>query len=92
MDSSLVMIDAASVALSFIPDGLKTTIQSRHDMYEDGVFSYVWFEAKAFPDILLDSEASSTSDIVAINNAGLCRNSSPMCYMRYCMIFSSVGC
>ena len=55
-------------------------------------FFYVWFQAKGFPDILLDNEASSTSDMVAINNAAVCRNSDPVCYMRCCMIFSIVSC
>ena len=36
-------------------------------------FSHVWFQAKAFPDILLDSEASRTSNMGAINNAAVCR-------------------
>jgi hypothetical protein len=55
-------------------------------------FSHVWFQAKAFPDILLVSEASSTSDMGAINNAAVCRNSDTVCYVRCCMIFSSVRC
>jgi hypothetical protein len=55
-------------------------------------FFNAWFQAKAFPHILLDSEASSTSDMGAINNAAVCRNSDPVCYMRCCMIFSIVGC
>ena len=56
------------------------------------VFCYMWFQAKAFPDILLDSETSTTSDMDAINNGAVCQNSHHMCYMPYCMIFSSVGC
>lgn len=90
MNSSSATIDELSLALSFVLDGPKTTDQSRHDsMYQDGVFSYVWFEAKAFPVILLGSEASVHSDMGAINNAVVCRNSHPMCCMRCCMIFSS---
>ena len=90
MYSSLAAIAAVSVA--FVLDGLKTTNQSRHDVYEDVFFSCVWFQAKAFPDILLDSETSSTADMAAINNAAVCRNSNPVCYMRCCMIFGSVSC
>lgn len=56
------------------------------------VFFYVWFQAKAFPDILLDGEASITSDMRAIINAAVCKNSDPVCYMRCCMIFRSVSC
>ena len=89
MYSSLAAI--ASVSVAFVLDGLKTTNQSRHDVHED-FFCYVWFQAKAFPDILLDSETSSTADMAAINNAAVCRNSNPVCYMRCCMIFSSVSC
>jgi hypothetical protein len=90
MYSNLAAIAAVSVA--FVLDGLKTTNQSRHDVYEDVLFSYVWFQAKAFPDILLDSETSSTADMGSLNNAAVCRNSNPVCYMRCCMIFSSVSC
>ena len=79
----------AAVSVAFVLVGLKSTNQSRHDVYEDGVFFYVWFQAKAFPDIVLDSEASTTSDMGVINNAAVCRNSDPVCYMRFCMIFSS---
>lgn len=90
MNSSSATIDELSLALSFVLDGPKTADESRHDsMYQDGVFSYVWFEAKAFPVILLGSEASVHSDMGAINNAVVCRNSHPTCCMRCCMIFSS---
>lgn len=37
-------------------------------------------------------KASSTWDMCAIKNAAVCRNPDPMCYMRCCMIFSSVSC
>jgi len=81
----------AAVSVPFVLDVLKTTNQSKRDVYEDDGFFYLWFKAKAFPDILLDSEASSTSIMGAINNAAVCRYSDPVCYMQCCMIFSSVG-
>jgi hypothetical protein len=41
MNSSVATIDAVSVALSFFLGGLKTTNQSRHDIYEDCVLLHV---------------------------------------------------